>query len=635
MSENNTTYYLGLTMAGAVSAGAYTGGVMDYIFELLDKWEKAKKGELQGVSKTLVPTHNVVISAMGGTSAGGMTTVMSALNGIVNDIQPITDEHVDTVGGTRNNIFYDSWVNLADEPDLKTLVKALQTNDLEDEIIRSLLNSDFIDEIAASAFAVDGAEGTDPSGKLPSYICPNLEMIISHTMVRGIPLRVVFPNSTAPRDASPSHVSYEHFLFSHFKLNGSEPINPDEYMWLNPYDPKSKDQLRNAAISTGAFPVGLNFRTFDHNQFSEDYLRTILSRLVTGNIGEARPAVRDKVNWDNPYLKQILQNYHSNTVDGGAINNEPYGEVLSILRHKHETQHDSPTAQQSKFGNYGIVMIDPFPDNPEENDAYTAPSNLVGMIAPIIGSLWDQSKVKRKDFADQFENTGIFHGVIYPSKRNKNGEKLKYPIASAALEAFGGFIDIRFRHHDFYLGRNNARNFLRAFFSLPYDTENPANNHPIHQGWTQAMIDRFIVTIDGKNYLPIIPDMNLLLEDKKPTREEAKKYSLPNLPKIEEEVVYELEKYLKKRIRKVTRILIENVLKRKSDLAWWQVLKRAKRSVRDTILFGGNRLVASKVNDLIIRTILKDLEERGLLVGTHSPLLHQKTPVNNDTTSNE
>ena len=43
----NDTFYLGLTMAGAVSAGAYTGGVLDYIFEVLDKWEKAKTGELQ------------------------------------------------------------------------------------------------------------------------------------------------------------------------------------------------------------------------------------------------------------------------------------------------------------------------------------------------------------------------------------------------------------------------------------------------------------------------------------------------------------------------------------------------------------------------------------------------------------
>ena len=31
------TFYLGLTMAGAISAGAYTAGVLDTLFEALEK----------------------------------------------------------------------------------------------------------------------------------------------------------------------------------------------------------------------------------------------------------------------------------------------------------------------------------------------------------------------------------------------------------------------------------------------------------------------------------------------------------------------------------------------------------------------------------------------------------------------
>ena len=34
-------FEIGLCMAGAVSAGAYTAGVMDYLIETLDKWEQA------------------------------------------------------------------------------------------------------------------------------------------------------------------------------------------------------------------------------------------------------------------------------------------------------------------------------------------------------------------------------------------------------------------------------------------------------------------------------------------------------------------------------------------------------------------------------------------------------------------
>ena len=69
-------------------------------------------------------------------------------------------------------------------------------------------------------------------------------------------------------------------------------------------------------------------------------------------------------------------------------------------------------------------------------------------------------------------------------------KKDKNPIASASFNAFGGFLDIEFRLHDFFLGRNNARNFLRYFGSLPYDKENGVV-HPMHENWTEEMINRF------------------------------------------------------------------------------------------------------------------------------------------------
>ncbi len=37
------TLHLGICMAGAISAGAYTAGVIDYLLESLENWEKAKK----------------------------------------------------------------------------------------------------------------------------------------------------------------------------------------------------------------------------------------------------------------------------------------------------------------------------------------------------------------------------------------------------------------------------------------------------------------------------------------------------------------------------------------------------------------------------------------------------------------
>ena len=65
------TLDIGLVMAGAVSAGAYTGGTLDFLLQALDEWYAAK-------GRPDVPPHDVVIRVATGASAGGMTTAMLA-----------------------------------------------------------------------------------------------------------------------------------------------------------------------------------------------------------------------------------------------------------------------------------------------------------------------------------------------------------------------------------------------------------------------------------------------------------------------------------------------------------------------------------------------------------------------------
>ena len=63
-------FNIGLAMAGAASAGAYTAGVFDFLVEALDEWQKAK------VRGDDVPRHEVFISAISGSSAGGTTAAL-------------------------------------------------------------------------------------------------------------------------------------------------------------------------------------------------------------------------------------------------------------------------------------------------------------------------------------------------------------------------------------------------------------------------------------------------------------------------------------------------------------------------------------------------------------------------------
>jgi predicted acylesterase/phospholipase RssA len=69
MPENENTYEIALVMAGAISAGAYTAGVVDYLLEALMHYQKVRKQFAEDhPGKSL---HNVQIRVISGASAGG------------------------------------------------------------------------------------------------------------------------------------------------------------------------------------------------------------------------------------------------------------------------------------------------------------------------------------------------------------------------------------------------------------------------------------------------------------------------------------------------------------------------------------------------------------------------------------
>src|ERR1051325_9114540 len=97
-STPDDTFYIGLCMAGAVSAGAYTAGVIDYLIEALQKWE-----DLRG--QPGVPRHRVEIPIMVGASAGGMTSILTAAS-LTQKIDPIEKDLSKLMQGQPQNMLY-------------------------------------------------------------------------------------------------------------------------------------------------------------------------------------------------------------------------------------------------------------------------------------------------------------------------------------------------------------------------------------------------------------------------------------------------------------------------------------------------------------------------------------------------
>ncbi|MFM1930799.1 MAG: hypothetical protein RL226_102, partial [Bacteroidota bacterium] len=437
MMSDQPTFHLGITLAGAVSAGCYTAGVLDYLFETFDLWEQAKAGSLEGIQNTaLVPRHNVVIEAIGGASAGGMCASMAVLHAMNPQRKPVSTPL--NTPQKRNNIFYDSWV-LLDDDQRETFAKLMDVSDLQSGKVTSLLNSKPIDSIAERAFQVSGALRLDT---LPAYIASDLEVLLSVTMLRGLPLEVDFRTPIRARAKkgrySPSHITWEHYTLAHFKLSDADARRKG-YLWLNPFDAEARALMLKCTIATGAFPIGLKFRKFEASDFPVDYLKEVAERIVFSRFGdeahhtdieqvreqirmEFQPLELPKKSQDKlerlldglPGSANELANYAADkmdsaenvvaalsdlpdhidwerlkddfsftAVDGGVINNEPFGEVLKLIKNKFE--HENENEHQS----YGVIMVDPFPDRmdrekSEQDEPYKHPDDLFGVAGKLI-----------------------------------------------------------------------------------------------------------------------------------------------------------------------------------------------------------------------------------------------------------
>lgn len=635
----DTSFHIGITMAGAASAGCYTAGAMDYLFEILDLWEKAKgpSGKLPlGWDErllSLVPQHNVIIDAMGGTSAGGMTTIMAAIYGLRGEIAPVSDPG--SPESPKDNVMYDSWVLMGDSSGGPSLLsKLFDTSDLDKQgKIQSLLNSDFIDSICDAAFLDEGK----PKAKFP-FLSDRLEVVLSHTMLRSVPLGVDFntPASKIRRSGKDvDHSSFEHFTVSHFKLDYDEQRHKDKYLPLKPFDDAAATTIKLATMATGAFPVGLKFRQFFNNELSSMYMKNMTGKIAFNRLSDIPTTEVPQL----VFPDQFPDPFPFVSVDGGAINNEPFGEVLGILKERYGKK------EPTEHFKYGLIMIDPFPDVPV-NTSFKQPDDLFEVVPAIIGALWNQSKVKRAELLDSYTSE-YYKGQIFPVRWDTHQKNQPHPIACGAAMAFGGFLDINFRHHDFFLGRDNARNFYRTFFSFPCKVKTEIINgqekpvkpyqileaHPIHRAWSSEMIDKFKRPSNKADtvLLPIIPDLHILKEyqDSGKERNPLKK-SVPDWPKYDAKKLFALKGKMEDRFERMLELSYSTLTSPKPAPSYPATTRLLERHYRTTwytrlkewagfhvlrILFRWNkRKLASRITKASIEWLLKDLEDKKLLL---------------------
>jgi hypothetical protein len=243
-------FQIALALSGAISAGAYTAGVFDFLIQALDEWENARTGKYleQGDDPGTIPNHFVGIKAISGVSAGSIAAAIGAIALAYADQKPI--EFETPRDGEQKIIcylpkLYEAWV-----------VKPGLVAEGEEKI-DFLQTSDF-----------DGVpEETAPR----PYISKTLHIYMTLSNLRGVPYSAPFDGGTEPKNENCYHM-ISHGDRVHYAVTGlgtwnstSEFADKDQKReiaaaWLvRPDDPDWKDYAI-CALASAAFPVGLAAR---------------------------------------------------------------------------------------------------------------------------------------------------------------------------------------------------------------------------------------------------------------------------------------------------------------------------------------------------------------------------------------
>ncbi len=590
-TKKHPTFHLGITMAGAVSAGAYTAGFIDYLIEILEIWETQKTAIRAKIANNTalseaekkIPLHDVCIEVLGGASAGGMVGMIAALS-TFSKMPPVKTPTNTKTG----NILYDSWVLLDDDDKAKTFEKMLTIEDITSskDGTPSALNSTPIDNIADRVF--NNLVPKEQKRERPNYISEDLRIIVTLCSLRGVPFELKFQHiSSANFPYSPGHRMNEHMVVAHFKMSYNDVTDKDVFLNFDPYDKDAQELLKLCTKATGAFPVGLAPRHFK-SKITKTYLKNCILRNL--DIDDAQKSVID-IKIDDNY-------FNFTAIDGGTINNEPYSEVVQVL----ETLNID---YNPKLPMFGTIMVDPFPNFYNQDEAKPVEDlfgntlfqkNFLSTIPKLYTTFREQVRVK---------HSGSFYKdylrlLVFPVKWQHRGVLRNHPpLACAALAGFGGFLNIEFRKHDFFLGRNNARNFLRSIFMLEY---NPDNLHPLFQDLDEAAVNTFKRKIEKgdqeKLYMPIIPDLNLI-EDKENNQTNPFHYTVDEFPKLEASYLKSIEPQLKKRIK----IILTNEINSRFTNKW---------ALR-TILKLSKGYATRRLTKSIISTMTKDFTNRNMV----------------------
>jgi hypothetical protein len=574
-------FQIGLVMAGAVSAGAYTAGVVDFLIQALDQWHAGKRGD-----DPRCPRHEVSLKVMAGASAGGMSVAIAAAQ-FGEAHTPATDPR--PPGPTPNKLF-ESWVRRID------IARLLGTRDLDTDPggdVASLLDSTTLDEIAADVF--HRQDGPPPPER--SYLADPLHILLTVTNLQSIPYEIPFLGAQDDSPRMSTHGDHLHFALGDTEGLGPEirPLPPARYE-----DPQWKS-LSLTALATGAFPGALAPRTLSRKVAEYNGREWPITIPVEAGGCVVRCGEFRKVPPDFPASIKEDPNAELDflAVDGGVIDNEP----LKLARRIIDGEDYFSPRTRGDLVDRALIAIAPFPDLPIFSLRQPTMGHpfLLSVLAGAIVGVVNQARFDPRLAIEERDPEAFHRFMIAPRRDAAPDARTRSQLACSALAGFGGFLSSEFRTHDFQLGRRNCQGFLRSVFALP---DEEGNRNPLFAtGWTEEARDHYRI-VEGSGglnrpqgtapvqgdrvYLPIIPLWGTAAEE---------------VPQME------WPRYDRDRLQTL-RSQVENRL---HAVIWRLIDRNTANPFRRLGLRGAMRFLRRRVSDELIRTIAEDLSDRALM----------------------
>jgi hypothetical protein len=469
-ASQGDTFKVGFALSGAISAGAYTAGVLDYFFQALNAWENVRGDEG-------VPEHRVDLQIIAGASAGAITGALGVV-ALARGIRPqkLTDvEKRNTypipAGAPTQDLrcvlpsLYETWVTRPRLVDPAGGIDFLSTEDLdsdENAPVVSALNAMLLDDIKRRALLPPDAASLPQSQPPYPYIAANLHVYMTVSNLRGIPYTASFGNSVYGMQTHGDRVHYEIAGLGNgisaenewLAKDSSQALGIDTLPAHGQEPPANWNRYGTAALASSAFPVGLAPRQ----------LAAPMAEYETRSYPIERGGATLKPNFP-PAWRSTLgpRGFVFLNVDGGVVNNNPFDFAqYALMGDCRAVKTSADDADRV------VLMVSPFPEPPAFLPDGQPAMELVAVLRALFPALIDQARFKTSELVPAMDPDDHSRFLIAPD-RNVNGVEQRYTIACGLLGGFGGFLDEKFRAHDFQLGRRNCQKFLSSIFGLAAD----------------------------------------------------------------------------------------------------------------------------------------------------------------------